>query len=218
MPWHEGYYVTDNKNDDDGYHSVRRGSHRRQRHLSKSVQDGLKRRWMDQITPIVLSPGYDFNDQMDSAISWAADNERDAAATSSSLSALSEASTTSSWIEERKHFAKCKDCVPISQGEMNALSVVSHTSKRVEEQQKERQEKGVSTSSKGNGGGGGGGGSDSTTNKRLTSRSEYCVAQFFKDDYDTIEYMLQNGGCKFDSCVNALQSILHRRKELLLYP
>ena len=215
MPWHEGYYYVDNKNDG----SVRRRS---QRHLSKNLQDGLKRRWMEQITPIVLSPGHDFNDQIDSAISWAADNEPNGKSSLSPLSPLSEDRTSSSWIEQRKQFAKCKDCVPISQGEMNALSVVSHTSKRVEQQQKKDKdtEGGSSSSASGSGNSGhsgGDGGSSSSTNKRLTKRSEYCVAQFFKDDYDTIEYMLQNGGCKFDSCVHALQSILNRRKDLLHY-
>ena len=48
-------------------------------------------------------------------------------------------------------------------------------------------------------------------NKRLSDRGEYCAIQFFKQDYETIQELIDLNACKFPQCNLALQSILDRR-------
>ena len=53
------------------------------------------------------------------------------------------------------------------------------------------------------------------TEKYLSKRSQQCLAKYYQRDYEILQELLDLNACKTEQCVQAIQSILNRRKDVL---
>jgi hypothetical protein len=199
----------------------------------------LQKTWMEQLVPIVLEPSYDLVSQIDAATNWVINRTTDQFRDTSSQLMENDDKTNKKKLQtknlewaQRQRYASCLDCGPLDDDMAWQVARQEHSSFI---------DKGSYSSGGeiGSGYSANDGNTDTKVNDEmvvgtksqaittpplrdlhhplLSKRGETCAIKFYRRDYQTLPKLLDGKACKFNTCEQALESILNRRREHLVF-
>ena len=164
-------------------------------HLRYHLVDWLPSNWstnswiVDNLVPVVMERGFDFNRQIDSNLEWALAHGN---FTHNKEGSVEDTKFTEKDLMERKNYVECQD------------KLSSEAEEQDDEHKTHSQHSSKTTI-----------GDWMTTLSISSEKGKRCAIQHLAEDYKVLQDLYEKSVCKVEECEVALKSILDRRRDYL---